>query len=75
MNEKIEFEELTMEDVAEYAEERGFILMVYGDSFALSQGVRMIAIGTLEELVEVLEISEDFDILVERLAPEGLTIH
>ena len=68
-------EELTMEDVAEYAVERGYILMVYGDAFGLSRGNRVVAIGTLDELVEVLEVSEDFDILVERLSPEGLTIH
>ncbi len=68
-------EEFTIEEVTEYAEECGFNLMIYGDAFGLSRGNRMIAIGTLEELVEVLEVSEVFDILVERLSPEGLTIH
>lgn len=68
-------EEWTIEEVSDYAEERGYILLMHGDTYALSQGIRTIAVGTLDELVEVLEISEEFDILVERLSPEGLTIH
>lgn len=68
-------EERTIEEVTEYAEELGFALLMYGDTFGLSRGNRVVAIGTLDELVEVLEVSEDFDILVERLSPEGLTIH
>lgn len=68
-------EERTIEEVTEYAEELGFQLLMHGDTFGLSRGNRVVAIGTLDELVEVLEASEDFDILVERLSPEGLTIH
>lgn len=68
-------EELTIEEVSDYAEERGFILLIHGDAFALNRGIRTIAIGTLEELVEVLEVSEEFDDLVERLSPEGFTLH
>ncbi len=68
-------EEWTIEDVTEYAEECGYTLLMYGDTFSLRRASRIVAIGTLEELVEVLEVSEDFDILVERLSPEGLTIH
>lgn len=68
-------DELTIEEVAEYAEERGFSLLMHGDAYALNRGVRTIAVGTLEELVEVLAVSEEFDDLVERLAPEGVTLH
>lgn len=68
-------EEWAIEEVTDYAEELGFQLLMHGDTFGLSRGNRVVAVGTLEELVEVLEVSEDFDILVERLSPEGLTIH
>lgn len=68
-------EELTIEEVSDYAEERGFILLMHGDVFALNRGIRTIAVGTLGELVEVLEVSEEFDDLVERLSPEGFTLH
>lgn len=68
-------EEWTIEEVTEYAQERGFTLLMHGDTFGLSRGNRVVAIGTLDELVEVLEVSEEFDVLVERLAPEGVTLH
>lgn len=68
-------EEWTIEEVSEYAEERGFTLLIHGDTFGLSQGLRTLAVGTLAELVEVLEVAEEFDVLVERLSPEGATLH
>lgn len=68
-------DELTIEEVVEYAEELGYTLLEHGGTFGLSRGLRTIAIGTLEELVEVLEVSEEFDVLVERLAPEGAILH
>lgn len=68
-------EEWTIEEVSDYAEELGFTLLMHGDTFGLSRGLRTLAVGTLAELVEVLEVAEEFDVLVERLSPEGLTIH
>lgn len=68
-------EEWTIEEVSEYAEECGFVLLMHGDTFGLSRELRTIAVGTLEELVEVLEVSEEFDVLVERLAPTSAVIH
>jgi len=68
-------EELTIEDVTEYAQEFGFTLLLHGDTYGLEQGGRILAIGTLEEIYSVIEVSEEFYELTERLAPSGLTIH
>lgn len=76
MSEEIQAEEeLTIEDVTDFAQEFGFSLLVYGDSYGLSQEGRVLAIGTLEEIYSMLELSEEFAVLAERYAPGGLTIH
>ena len=68
-------EELTIEDVTEYAQEFGFNLLLYGDTYGLEQGGRVLAIGTLEEIYSMIELSEEFAVLAERYSPSGLTIH
>jgi hypothetical protein len=68
-------DELTIDEVVEYAHEFGFQVLVHGDSFGLSERGRIIVVGTLEEIVEVIEVAEEFSLLTERYAPHGLTIH
>lgn len=68
-------EELTIEDVTEYAQEFGFSLLLYGDTYGLAQEGRVLAIGALEEIYSLIELSEEFAVLVDRYAPGGVTIH
>ena len=76
MSEEFEtLEELTIEEVTEYAEEFGFQLLIHGDTFALNCQGRVMAVGTLDELVQVIEVSEEFAVLTELYSPTGLTIH
>lgn len=76
MSEEIQSEEeLTIEDVTEYAQEFGFDLLLYGDTYGLAQGGIVRAIGTLEEIYSMIELSEEFALLADRYAPGGVTIH
>lgn len=75
MSEEEAIDELTIEEVAEYAVEFGFELVLRGDTFGLSQGKRVIAVGTLDDLCELLNVTEEFATLTEMLSPNGTTIH
>lgn len=72
-----EEEFVTVGDVAEHAEICGFELVNLDGTYGLwCRRLHTIAVGTLEELDEVLTAAEEFDNLVERLlAPTGATIH
>lgn len=75
MSTEIEIEELTIEEVTEYAEELGFGLALHGDSYGLLRSGSLIAVGTLDEIYSLVEVADEFNVISERLAPTGITLH
>ncbi len=70
-----QIDELTIEEVAEYAAELGHQLAIYGDGYGLYNRGKLFAIGTLEELTCLLDSIERYSDLAEVLSPTPTTIH
>lgn len=68
-------EELTIEEVTEYAAEFGHQLGLFGDTYGLSNNGVIFAVGTLEEIYCLLESAEEHMALIERLSPFHETLH